>query len=298
MKGGKRIWGKLLHPPQWFYFAIAPVVFAALICLFALNQEDSALSYPLYTLSAYTLAVLLVAAPGAARRVRSAIGESRPIQKFSSTALGARYLQDAAFRNGMRLCHGVVFNLLYALFRLISGLHEASIWFVAIALYYWALGGLRGYLILGYYRRKICGPLYECRCYRRAAWLLFLLSLPMIGVIVLMVRADASFSYPGYMIYLSALYAFYAMIASVAHLVKFRKAVSPILSATKVLDVVAAMMSMLGLQSALLARFSSDGAYRQWMNASTGGCVYGLVILLAIGMLAHASKLQKRGECA
>ena len=67
---------------------------------------------------------------------------------------------------------------------------------------------------------------------------------------------------------------------------------------TKVLDVVAAMMSMLGLQSALLARFSSDGAYRQWMNASTGGCVYGLVILLAIGMLAHASKLQKRGECA
>ena len=199
MKGGKRIWGKLLHPPQWFYFAIAPVVFAALICLFALNQEDSALSYPLYTLSAYTLAVLLVAAPGAARRVRSAIGESRPIQKFSSTALGARYLQDAAFRNGMRLCHGVVFNLLYALFRLISGLHEASIWFVAIALYYWALGGLRGYLILGYYRRKICGPLYECRCYRRAAWLLFLLSLPMIGVIVLMVRADASFSYPGYM---------------------------------------------------------------------------------------------------
>ena len=112
MKGGKRIWGKLLHPPQWFYFAIAPVVFAALICLFALNQEDSARSYPLYTLSAYPPAVLLVAAPGAARRVRSAIGESRPIQKFSSTALGARYLQDAAFRNGMRLCHGVVFNLL------------------------------------------------------------------------------------------------------------------------------------------------------------------------------------------
>ena len=71
-----------------------------------------------------------------------------------------------------------------------------------------ALGSLRGYLIWGYYRRKIRGPLYECRCYRRAAWLLFLLSLPMIGVIVLMVRADASFSYPGYMIYLSALYAF------------------------------------------------------------------------------------------
>ena len=165
MKGGKRILGKLLHPPQWFYFAIAPVVFAALICLFALRQEDSPLAYFIFALSAYALAILLAAVPGAARRVRSAIGESRPIQKFSSTALGARYLQDAAFRNGMRLCHGVVFNLLYALFRLISGLHEASIWFAAIAAYYLALGGLRGYLILGYYRRKIRGPLYAWETY-------------------------------------------------------------------------------------------------------------------------------------
>lgn len=298
MKRAKRILSKLLHPPQWFYFAIAPVVFAALICLFALRQEDSALAYPLFALSAYALAILLAAVPGAARRVRSAIQESGPMQKLSSTALGARCLQDAAFRDGIRLCYGVAFNLLYALLRLIAGLYAASIWFVAIALYYWALGGLRGYLILGYYRRKARGPLYECRCYRRAAWLLFLLSLPMIGVIVLMVRADASFSYPGYMIYLAALYAFYATIASAVHLVKFRKVASPVLSAAKVLDVVAAMMSMLGLQSALLARFSNDGAYRQWMNAATGGCVYGLVILLAIGMLAHASKLQKRGKCA
>ena len=128
--------GKLLHPPQWFYFAIAPVVFAALICLFALRQEDSPLAYFIFALSAYALAILLAAVPGAARRVRSAIQESGPMQKLSSTALGARYLQDAAFRNGMRLCHGVVFNLLYALFRLISGLHEASIWFAAIAAYY------------------------------------------------------------------------------------------------------------------------------------------------------------------
>ena len=297
MKRAKRILSKLLHPPQWFYFAIAPVVFAALICLFALRQEDSPLAYPLYTLSAYTLAVLLVAAPGAARRVRSAIGESRPIQKFSSTALGARYLQDAAFRNGMRLCHGVVFNLLYALFRLISGLHEASIWFVAIAAYYWALGGLRGYLILGYYRRKIRGPLYECRCYRRAAWLLFLLSLPMVGVIVLMVRADVSFSYPGYMIYLSAMYTFYMMILSIINLVKFRKMGSSIISAAKVLNFVSALMSVLGLQTAMISRFSFEGeAYRKMMNTITGTAVFTAVMVTVIVMLIRSTKSKKGVE--
>ena len=63
MKRAKRILSKLLHPPQWFYFAIAPVVFAALICLFALRQEDSALAYPLFALSSLALAILLAAVP-------------------------------------------------------------------------------------------------------------------------------------------------------------------------------------------------------------------------------------------
>ena len=70
------------------------------------------------------------------------------------------------------------------------------------------------------------------------------------GMIVLMVRTNSGFSYPGYIIYLSALYTFYAMAVSVINLVKFRRLGSPILSAAKVLNLVSAMMSVLGLQTA------------------------------------------------
>ena len=114
---------------------------------------------------------------------------------------------------------------------------------------------------------------------------------------MLMVRTDSGFSYPGYIIYLSALYTFCTMATSVLNLAKFRKLGSPILSAAKVLNFVAAMMSILGLQAAMISRFSENGEnYRRMMNAITGGFVYGIVILIAIYMLLHGRYLRKKVE--
>ena len=128
-------------------------------------------------------------------------------------------------------------------------------------------------------------------------WLLFLLNIPMGGMIVLMVRTNSGFSYPGYIIYLSALYTFYTMITSTLKLAKFRKLGSPILSAAKVLNFIDAMMSILGLQTAMISRFSENGeSYRKMMNAITGGFVYSIVILIAVIMLLHNIKIRKKVE--
>ena len=163
-----------------------------------------------------------------------------------------------------------------------------------MAVYYLVLGILRLYLIYSYRHRS---PELESRCYRRTAWMLFLLNIPLGGMIVLMVLTNSGFSYPGYIIYLSAFYTFYTMVISVLNLVKYRKLGSPILSAAKVLNFIAAMMSILGLQTAMISRFSENGeAYRKMMNTITGGFVYGIVIVIAITMLLHSKKSQKKVE--
>ena len=96
---------------------------------------------------------------------------------------------------------------------------------------------------------------------------------------------------------MSAFYTFYTMVISVLNLVKFRKLGSPILSVAKVLNFIAAMMSILGLQTAMISRFSENGeAYRKMMNTITGGFVYGIVIVIAITMLLHSKKSQKKVE--
>ena len=134
----------------------------------------------------------------------------------------------------------------------------------------------------------------ELRCYRRTARLLFLLNIPMGGMIVLMVLTDSGYSYPGYVIYLSALYTFYTVILAIVNLVKFRKLGSPILSAAKVLNFVAALMSLLALQTAMISQFSTEGeAFRRMMNAITGGGVWFSVILIAVYMLLRSRKMKE-----
>lgn len=182
------------------------------------------------------------------------------------------------------------------IFRIYAGVRYASVWFISMAVYYLVLGGLRVYLIQSYRHRD---RIDESRCYRRTAWLLFLLNIPMGGMIVLMVRTNSGFTYPGYIIYLSAIYTFYTMILSVINVFKFHKLGSPILYAAKVLDFISAMVSILGLQTAMIARFSSRGqGYRMVMNAITGGCVYTTVIIIAVYMLLSSRKRikQRKGE--
>ena len=55
------------------------------------------------------------------------------------------------------------------------------------------------------------------------------------------------------------------------------------------------MMSILGLQTAMISRFSENGeSYRKIMNAVTGSFVYGVVIVIAIYMLLHSRTLERK----
>lgn len=226
--------------------------------------------------------------------MKTAIMTSRIMRKVSKSKITGRYLNDLAFRGSVSIYQGVAVIVFYVVFRIVAGIRYASVWFISMAVYYLVLGCLRAYLIVCYPRRD---PELEHRCYHTTAWLLFLLNVPMGGMIVLMVRTDSGFSYPGYIIYLSALCTFYTMVTSIQNLVKFRKLGSPILSAAKVLNFIAAMMSILGLQTAMISRFSENGeSYRKMMNAITGGFVYGIVILIAVIMLLCSRKTRKKVE--
>ena len=294
MKQAKVIFQKLLHPSKWVLIFLPPLSFAALIFIFATQTTKSAPAYIIYCMSAYSLTIWSAAIPRLTKRIKSAIINSRIMKKASASKITGRYLNDLAFRGNVSIYQGMAVNAFYVVFRIVAGIRYASVWFISMAVYYLVLGGLRAYLVVCYRRRD---PELERRCYHTTAWLLFLLNFPMGGMIVLMVRTNSAFSYPGSIIYLSALYTFYTMVTSVLNLVKFRKLGSPILSAAKVLNFIAAMMSILGLQTAMISRFSENGeSYRKMMNAITGGFVYGIVILIAVIMLLHSRKTRKKVE--
>ena len=285
MKKALAILEKPLHPPKWVLFLVPPIVFAALIYIFISGQNDSALAYPIYGLSAYCLTIIILPFPKIIRIAKAGV-----MRRINGTAFGGRYANDLAFRGSVSIYQGMTVNFLYVLFRIVVGIRYASVWFITMAVYYLVLGVLRLSLILSY-RHK--ADIDERHCYRRTAGLLFLLNIPMGGMIILMVLTNSGYSYPGYVIYLSAMYTFYTMIFSVINLVKFRKLGSPILSAAKVLNFVAALMSVLGLQTAMIAQFGAESdRFRKMMNAITGGVIWLLVILTAVYMLHRGRKMK------
>lgn len=93
-----------------------------------------------------------------------------------------------------------------------------------------------------------------------------------------MLRAEAAlyqnsgFEYPGMLIYIMAMYSFYATIMAVRNVIKFRRYGSPVMSAAKIINLTAALVSMLSLKTAMLTRFGDAGnlMFRQIMTASTG----------------------------
>ena len=128
------------------------------------------------------------------------------MHRLTGTVFGGKYIGDLAFRGSVSIWQGMMVNFLYVVFRILIGIRYASVWFITIAIYYLLLGIMRLSLILSYRNRSVKS---ELRSYRKTAWLLFLLNIPMGGMITLMVLTDSGYSYPGYVIYLSALYTFY-----------------------------------------------------------------------------------------
>lgn len=285
MKKALEVLQKILHPPKWALFFAPPVVFAALIYIFLTGQNNSTPAYVIYGMSAYCLTVLVLPLPRLIRNAKVSV-----MRRINGMAFGGRYINDLAFRGSVSIYQGMTVNFLYVLFRIVVGIRYTSMWFISMAVYYLVLAVLRLSLILSY-RQKV--NIDELRCYRRTAWLIFLLNIPMGGMITLMVLTNSGYSYPGYVIYLSAMYTFYTMVTSVINIVRFRRLGSPILSAAKVLNFIAALMSILGLQTAMIAQFSVESdSFRKTMNAITGGVIWLCVILTAVYMLRRSRKMQ------
>lgn len=286
---------RLLYPPKWLCVCLPAVSFAALWFIFASHREQRAEAYVVFLLSAYSLAIVIAALPQAFSRAKAWLLRLRPVRKLTSSALGVRYRNDRHFRASAELLRGMAVNFLYMLFRLVTGIRYASVWFLSMAAYELVLCIMRADLARCNRKKAAADAAFELRCYRRTALLLLLLNVPMGGMIVLMVRTDSGYSYPGYLIYLSAFYTFYMMSLSIADMLRFRNCGSEILSAAKILRFVCAMMSILGLQTAMISRFSPDALdYRREMNALTGGAVFFAVILTSVLMLCHAAKVRKK----
>lgn len=296
MKRFTKILHSILFPPLWIVILASligfPFVIFALTCL----GETNPISYIAYVLSAYVATVLVLAFPELKSKTTYLLRHNPIVDKINSHPIGNRYLNDLTFKGSVSLHQDTIINLFYAGFKFVTSILYGSVWLGAIAVYYVMLCVLRFHLILNSRKatkldnRKV-KLIHEFRSYRKTGFLMFLLNAAMGGMVVQMIWQNESYEYPGYVIYLSAMYTFYSFVSAITNIVKYRKVGNPILSASKAISFAGALMSVLALQTAMIARFGKgDENFRMEMNIITGSFVLGITLFMAVYLIVHGQK--------
>jgi hypothetical protein len=292
MDRAKRFFRKIFFlPPLPTVLLSIPILVLTFVIL-GTGRNDAWYAYIVYVLSAYAMVVLVLGFPGILNALKTGFWNLRPIRWLGSTRLGNRFLSSVAFRSEVSLHQGLAVNLLYVALKLVTGILYQSAWLIALAVYYLLLAVMRSVLV-GYVHREKIGENIprEFRRYRVCGCVLLVMNQALAAIVIYIVHQNQGFSYPGVLIYGMALYAFYAVITAIINVVKFRKLGSPVLSAAKCVNLTAALVSMLSLETAMLSEFGGDDStFRFWMTGISGGVVCTFVLAMAIYMIVRATK--------
>jgi hypothetical protein len=87
------------------------------------------------------------------------------------------------------------------------------------------------------------------------------------------------------------------MITAAINVFKFRRHGSPVMSAAKVINLTAAFVSMLSLETAMLSEYGGDDlVFRKTMTSISGGIVCVTVLGMAVYMIIRSTKNLKSDD--
>lgn len=288
----KKIAKKLLYPPIWLMILLTVISIAGLVLVFVKGLDELPIAYAVYVISFYTLSVVCIffaiVFPKRYRKIK---------QKIYDNPIGNRYMTDVAFRTHISLYASLGINLLYVGVNIISFVLYRSFWFVVLSGYYIILAMMR-FLLLRYVRGNEIGKnlLGELKSARLCAVILLTVNFALSGAVLMILYHNKGFEYNGILIYVMAGYTFYITSHAIIDLVKYRKHGSPVMTATKVIALSAALVSMLSLETAMFSQFGADMAPedRRLMIALTGAGVSIAVVTMSVYMIVKSAKEIKK----
>lgn len=284
MESFKKILFKLLFPHKAIVILSVPIATTLLIYAFAYEDANIVITYISYVFSAYSLTIVCAKSPILFKKLKEMQKQNKYIQLYSN---------DAHLRIKLSLYFAVSSNILYGLMQLFLGFYFHSIWFYALFGYYVLLAVMRFFLLKDV--RKITlgeNPFYEFLLYRLCGIFLLLMNITLAVIVFYIVWQNRGFEHHYILTIAMAAYTFSSMTMAILNVVKYRRFKSPIMSATKAIGLVSAIVSMLSLETAMLSAFGTQNTteFRQIMTALTGSAVCLLVLAIALYMIIHSTK--------
>ncbi len=284
----KRLAKALLFPHIAIMILLVPIATVLLVGSMVFIGTESAIAILSYVIAAYTLTVWCFKIPYLINFFKTFKNENK---------YARRWQDDARLRINVSLYGALVWNALYGIFQLWLGFYHHTFWFYSLGAYYICLGVMR-FFLARHTTRYAPGERMqtELKKYRACGIVFLVMNLALTLIIFFMVYFGRTFEHHMIVAIAMAAYTFTALTAAIINVIKYRKYNSPVYSASKVISLAAAIVSMLTLESTMLTTFGEGtmtAATQKWLLGATGGVISVLIVSTAIYMIAVGTKKLK-----
>lgn len=281
----KKIGKAFLFPHIAIMSILLPISVAFMVYSLVYLDTESVAAIISYALAFYTLTVWCLRIPSLIRFFQGFKEEN----KFAR-----RWQDDANLRVNVSLYGSLLWNIAYAAFQLCLGYIHSTFWFYSIAGYYLLLAVMRFFLVRHSSRHKPGEKMrMELMRYRACGIVLLVMNLALAVMIFFMVYWNRTFHHHEITTIAIAAYTFGTLTMAIINVVKYGKYNSPVYSASKAINLAAACVSMLTLESTMLTTFGDgtmDLQSRRMMLGISGGVISAFIITMAIYMILQATK--------
>ena len=278
----------LLFPPKAIMILLIPL--SALFLIFSMVKlgTESPISIISYVISAYTLTVWCMKIPD----IISFWKNFRKNNKYVQLWLGNEHLRIV-----VTLYLSITFNMIFAFFQLGLGIYHKSFWFYSLAGYYIMLAALRYYLVKYTSKREEnADKTAELLKYRASGIVFLFMNLSLSVIVIFMVKYGRTFNHHEITTIAIAAYTFTALTVAIVSFIRYRKYNSPVYSASKMVSLAAASVSILTLESTMLTSFGKETTTEQARRlflALSGGVVSVFIVFMALYMIITATRQLK-----
>ena len=284
----KKLGKALLFPHIAVMIILVPVATVLLVGSMVFVGTKSVVAIISYVLASYTLMVWCFKMPYLIKYFKTFMRENR---------YAKRWKEDARLRISVSLYGSLAWNTLYGIFQLWLGFYHHTFWFYSLGAYYICLAFMRFFLVR-HTRKYALGEKMKTELikYRACGIVLLLMNLALTFIIFFMIYWSRTFEHHMITAIAMAAYTFTALATAIIDVIKYRKYNSPVCSATKIIGLAAALVSMLTLESTMLTTFGREtmtATAQKWMLGATGGVISVMIVATAIYMIAVGTKKLK-----
>lgn len=272
---------KIFYPKNSIIILGIFTIIISLTYLIFFDGFGTPVSYFLYLVMTYFLIIICIKLYTIIKKkVQIFINNNEYLKKYTS---------NYELRYRLSLIFSLSINVIYALFKLVTGIIFKSIWFISFALYYLLLVIIRANILKQELKENTLKT--EYMKYRNTAIILLFTNVILTMIILIIVNQKIMNIYPSWVAISIAVYTFYLLFISIYNLVKYQKYNSPLMSSSKVINVVTSLVSLISLEIVLIPTFGMEKVtFFEIMIMSTGGGVALMIIIISLYMIITSTE--------